>query len=157
MGTLPIGVCPADINCEPEAPTPRSPDVDFTWESLSGRGAVAPMQCVTEGDGQAVDVGDIPLKRGFSLSGRVVLSDGKPIAEGMSMLIALDRVPQTAVVPLPADGRFELRGLAAGAYTLEPAVRGYEVPEGVFIDVLVKHSVSDYGVRLEPAPAAPVQ
>jgi hypothetical protein len=128
-----------------------------TWESLGGRGAVEPMQCATEADGQDVDVGDIPLKHGLVLSGRVVLSDGKPIPEGMTLLVALDRETHTEVVPLLTDGHFELRGLVRGAYSLEPAVRGYQVPEGVFLDVLVKHNVSDYVVRLEPTSAAPEQ
>jgi hypothetical protein len=128
-----------------------------TRESLGARGAVEPMQCATEPDGQDIDVGNIPLEQGFKLSGRIVLSDGKPIPEGMRMLVQFDREPDTQVVMLPADGHFDLRGLVAGAYTLVPAVRGYQVPQGAFLDVLLKRDMSDYVVHLEPTPAGPPQ
>jgi hypothetical protein len=115
------------------------------------------MQCATEADGQDIDVGDIPLEQGLNLSGRIVLSDGKPIPEGMRMLVQFDREPNAQVVMLPADGHFDLRGLVAGAYTLVPAVRGYRVPEGVFLEVLLKRDMSDFVVRLEPTSAGPQQ
>jgi uncharacterized GH25 family protein len=122
-----------------------------TWVSLGDRGAVEPIQCATGADEEIVDVGDIQLKPGLRFSGRVLLSDGKAIPPGMTMLVTFDRAAHSENVAVSEDGRFELGGLVPGAYELWPAVRGYKTPEGTFLDVLLKRSVNDYVIRLEPA------
>jgi hypothetical protein len=122
--------------------------------SLADRGLAAELvECETKDDGQEVDVGDVHVKAGYTLRGRVVLSDGKPIPPDMRVNLFHDRATDSQSVLLSADGRFEIKGLAAGVYSLAPSVRSYETPEGQINEVLVQHDVD--GVVFTLKPAAP--
>lgn len=122
-------------------------------ESLAAGSAVKPVLLATGSDGDIVDVGDLHVERGLTLSGRIVLSDGKDIPEGMRLLIAPTSGSITHTITLPPDGRFTISGLLEGAYALHPAVLGYEVPAGVYPEVLLKRDVKDYVLPLEPSGA----
>ncbi len=91
----------------------------------------------TKDNGEDVNLGDIALAPAYRLSGKVLLSDGKPIPEGMrlSLSSALAWDSQT-VMPGP-DGWFEFKGLASGVYSLSPALNGYGLAEGFEQEVLV--------------------
>ncbi|MBX5461206.1 MAG: hypothetical protein IRZ28_08955 [Steroidobacteraceae bacterium] len=122
-------------------------------ESFAGRGAVKPVLLATGRDGDIVDVGDVHVERGLTLSGRIVLTDGKAIPEGMRLLIGPTSGGITHTITLPPDGRFTVSGLLEGAYALRPSVLGYEVPAGVYPEVLVKRDVKDYVLPLAPSGA----
>jgi hypothetical protein len=124
-------------------------------ESLAAQGLAADVvECETKDDGQEADVGDIPVKPGFTLRGKVVLSDGKPIPPDMHMNLFSDRTDDMQSAVLSPDGRFELKGLAAGVYELAPSVRSYRGPDGPS-EVLVHRDVDNLVVTLDPAPPAP--
>jgi protocatechuate 3,4-dioxygenase beta subunit len=106
----------------------------------------------TKDDGQEVDVGDIQLVSAYTLRGKVVLSDGKPIPPEMRVTLATDWGPDTQMTQLAADGAFEFHGLTKGIYTLGPAVRGYKVVEGFTGEVLLDRQRKDVVIRMEPAP-----
>ena len=57
-------------------------------ESVSKRGATNAVECVTEREEETVKLGDVMLQPGHRLSGRVVLTDGKPIPGGMRIFIS---------------------------------------------------------------------
>jgi hypothetical protein len=125
-------------------------------DSLASRAIGADVTPVeTKDDGQEVDVGDIELKRAYSLKGRVVLTDGKAIPPDMRVTVGADRAWDSQIVPLGADGRFEVRGLPPGVYSVSPAVKGYRPVESSGVEALVRKDVSDFVIRMEPAPARP--
>jgi hypothetical protein len=131
-------------------PPARVWDLYARMESLEGRGAMAPLQCATERDGQDVDVGDIRLQRGATLSGRVELTDGKPVPEGMRIVVSAPLGPDGQTIVLAPDGSFVFRGLMPGAYVVSPAVKGYRPLDGAFLEVLVKSGVNHHVIRLQP-------
>ena len=131
--------------------------VGRTWslavnpDSLSEPGVAEPRFLSTGHDGEVVNVGDVVLKPGYTLSGRVVLSDGQPVPADMRLTLATDRFGGRTVT-LPPDGRFEIKGLK-GAYTVLPQVRGYRVPDGVYLETLVERDIAGLTITLVPVPA----
>ena len=108
--------------------------------------------CETKDDGQEVDVGDIRLVPAYTLRGRVVLSDGKPIPPEMRVTLATDWGSDTQMTQLAADGAFEFHGLAKGIYMLGPAVRAYKLSDGFTGEVLLDRDRKDVVIWMEPAP-----
>jgi protocatechuate 3,4-dioxygenase beta subunit len=122
-----------------------------TMESLAAQALAAdPLLCETENDGQDLNLGDIQLHPAYTLRGKVVLSDGKPVPPDMRMTLGADWSASQVTV-LAADGSFEFKGLTSAAYTLVPGVKGYKLAGGRGIEVLVNRDRSDVVLRLEPA------
>jgi protocatechuate 3,4-dioxygenase beta subunit len=122
-------------------------------ESVANRNIGAgPMPCETKDDGQEVDVGDIVLRPGYTVRGKVTLSDGKPIAADMRITLGADVAWDSQIVPLAADGTFEFRGVPPGVFTVNPAVRGYRAGDGFGTEVLVKSDRSDLVIQMQPDP-----
>ena len=96
-------------------------------ESLATRGATGAVECATKKDQGIVDVGDLQIKPAHRLRGRVVLSDGKPIPDGMRVTITSERAWDDQTAMLPPDGRFEFLGLAVANYSVFASVKGYTV------------------------------
>jgi hypothetical protein len=125
-------------------------------ESLVGRGTAEPLSCTTSRSKQLLDVGDIQVTPGHRLDGRVVLSDGKPLPEGMRVVIKSDRAWDFQTASLGSDGRFEFAGLSAGSYSITPSVRGYALPKGAFeVSVFIDRDVSGWTIVLSPTDRAP--
>ena len=120
-------------------------------ESLSARGIGAQLvECETKDDGQEVNVGDIQLQPGYSIRGKVVLSDGKAIPPDMHVTLSADRAWDSQIVPLGADGSFEFHGLPKGVYDVAPGVKGYRTPEMVGQEVMVHRDVAGVVIMVEP-------
>jgi hypothetical protein len=120
-------------------------------ESLVGRGATELVSCTTARSKQLLDVGDIQVKAGFRLQGRVALSDGKPVPDGMRVGISSNRAWDFQSASLGSDGQFEFTSLSAGSYTITPSVKGYALPKGAFeISVSIDRDVSGWTIVLSP-------
>lgn len=107
-------------------------------ESLAARrlaGDAVPVE--TKDDGEEVDVGAIRLRTAYTLRGRVVLSDSKPVPPDMHVTLSSDAGFDSQIVVLAEDGSFEFRGLAKGVYSIAPGVRGYKPTDGFYGEVLV--------------------
>ncbi len=107
-------------------------------ESVAGRGiAGSAVDLETKDNGETVNIGDIELAPAHKLSGKVVLTDGKPIPTGMRLGLGAGRATDSQMALLPVDGHFEFTGLGSDVYSLSPAVKGYELAEGFEQEVLV--------------------
>jgi hypothetical protein len=98
-------------------------------DSISRMGATVPVSCRTSRDGEIVEVGDIRVMPGHRIRGRVILSDGKSIADGMRMTVGSTEAWDSQTVRLPADGRFAFDNVPMGEYSLFPSVKGYRLSD----------------------------
>jgi hypothetical protein len=137
-------------------PSPGNWYIYGKMESLGSRGATEPVMCATVGDKEQVDVGDIQVKPGHRLRGQVILSDGKPVADGMRMIISSDRARDIQTTALHSDGHFEFLSLPPGRYSVRPAVRGYSLPDAQYdVQVSVERDEDDFVISLRPNPKLP--
>src|SRR5262249_16600952 len=96
--------------------------------SVAARGATGAVECATKHDKEIVDLGDLQIKPAHRLRGRVVLSDGKAIPDGMRVTISSATAWDDQTAMLPPDGRFEFLGLSASNYSVFASVKGYTLP-----------------------------
>jgi hypothetical protein len=80
--------------------------------SLTGRGAL-PRESFTTGDnGSTLDVaaikGDLNLERGFTVFGRVILSDGKPVPKGSRVNLVRAGCADNQTVEIGGNGEFAI-------------------------------------------------
>jgi uncharacterized GH25 family protein len=124
-----IGTQPDGTFAITNVPAPMDCYIYGKMESVAMRGATGAVECATKHDKEIVDVGDLQIKPAHRLQGRVVLSDGKPIPDGMRVTISSERAWDTQTAMLPPEGRFEFVGLAAGTYSVFASVKGYTLPK----------------------------
>jgi hypothetical protein len=97
-----------------------------TMTSLKGVGAV-PEKVFATGRTQTIqNLGDLVVQPGFQVSGRVVLSNGKPIPPGTKLLLGREKAWDHAEAVLDDTGRFAFRGVPRGPVGLNVNVRGYK-------------------------------
>jgi hypothetical protein len=95
-------------------------------ESLGNRNlTAAPHWSESLADRQVVNVGKITLHPGFSVSGKIVLVDGKDVPAGMHVTINSQWTVTNRVTLIAPDGSFEFRTLAPGIYSLMVGINGY--------------------------------
>jgi hypothetical protein len=70
-------------------------------------------------------VGDLPVGVGYRLSGRVVLSDGKPIPAGVRVHVSREEAWDSQEMLVGTDGAFMFEGLPSERFTLSADVPGY--------------------------------
>jgi hypothetical protein len=146
-------------------------------ESMATRGATGVVECATRRDRELVNLGDVQIKPAHRLRGRVVLSDGKPILDGMRLIISSERAWDSQTTLLPPNGRFEFTGLAAGSYSVFASVKGYVSlpttrtstvrdatgPERVVKDssptipISIDHDLDDFVITLHPENQVPAR
>jgi hypothetical protein len=134
-----------------DVPTPIGWYVYPKMESVSKPLAGQPVECDTRHTGEILNVGDIQLKHGHHLKGKVVLRDGARIPDGMRVIVSADHAWDSQIVPLQQDGSFECSGLPAGSYDISPAVRGYK-PTEELKHLTIDHDIDDLTIMLAPAP-----
>jgi hypothetical protein len=129
--------------------------------SLSKHGAVGVREVRTGESGSVSDVGDLEVKPGHRLSGRVVLADGKPVPAGTRVLLSREQAWDSAQAVADKEGRFSFTGLPSEQYSLSVNVRGYHLsPKNVSTDLLngfrllgvVREDISGLRLLLEPGP-----
>ncbi len=162
IGTRPDGRFEID-----NVPIPGTRNVYSKMESVGQRGATGTVRCTTTRDDEIVELGDLELKPAFQVRGRVLLSDNKPIPDGMRVTISAEDAWDTQTALLSSDGRFEFKGIAAGKYSVLASVRGYSAPpirlvtetekDGRVVTytpppppLVISQDVNDLAIRLEP-------
>jgi hypothetical protein len=122
--------------------------------SLASSGfAGADLPVETRDDGQEINVGDIRLGPTYTLHGKVVLGDGKPIPPDMHVTLTADWGMDSQMTTIDADGTFEFKGLTHAVYSVSVAVKGYKAPSNYGTEVLMDRDRSNFVIRMEPASA----
>jgi hypothetical protein len=155
---VPIGTQEDGTFAITNVPAPEQWNVYGKMESIASWRATDPIALTTTHDNQEVNVGDIQIKRGYHLRGKVLLSDSMPVPEGMRLTIQSEPTRDVQTILLSTDGQFEFVGLAAGKYSFIPSVKGYKSPKDKLeIDASIDHDVDDFVITLDPVVAASTQ
>ena len=86
--------------------------------SLPDDDAVMPVRVQTKDDGSTMDVGELPIRKGHRLAGKIICSDGKNVpAELVPVARTAHAGGELEQRPGP-NGRFEFRGLPDGPVSL---------------------------------------
>jgi hypothetical protein len=134
-------------------------------QSLAGRGAVAVRQIeVGPAEFLGNDAGDLQVVPGHTLSGRVVLADGKPVPPKTRLVVGRERAWDVQSVELDDQGRFTVGDLPGGErYSVGVRVPGYHASlKNASVDRLnggslrgdIREDVRDLMILLEPGPWA---
>ncbi len=127
-------------------------------ESVTAFGATEPVECTTARDGQEIDVGDIQIHTGHRLRGRVTLSDGAAMADGMRVTISSKRAFDSQTAIIGRDGSFEFTNLPTGPYEIFTSVRSYRLDPNKLkkyqyaLETTIDRDMDDFAIALEPEP-----
>jgi hypothetical protein len=133
----------------PNVPTPVNWYVYGKMESIAALGATPPIECATKRDLEEVNVGDIQIQPGHHVRGKVNLSDGASISDGMRITINASKGFDSQTVMIGRDGSFEFASLAPGDYQIFTSVRGYDIP-GDTLAQTVDHDIDNLAIVLNP-------
>jgi len=136
----------------PNVPVPVVWYVYAKMESIASLGATNPVEISTVRDGELLNVDNLEIVHGHQLRGRVTLSDGARIPDGMRITIGADRVWDSQTVVIGQDGTFDFSGLPTGKYKIFPSVRGYRLQNKQrTIEMTIDKDVDTLAVVLEPS------
>src|ERR1700730_2717935 len=109
-------------------PRPWTGTFTARWTRSLRSAQTDPVKCTTTRDSEEVNVGDIQIIPGHRLRGRITLSDGAAMADGMRVNIFADRSPwESQTTFIGHDGHFEFVSLPTGKYEIVTSVRGYRL------------------------------
>lgn len=94
-------------------------------DTLKDHGAIAASLITTLQDGSTLETGNLEVRPGHVLEGRVVLSDGQPIPPRTRLMLSRDDAWDHQMLELPSDGKFQFPGLPDEGYSLSVQIRGY--------------------------------
>jgi len=97
-----------------------------TMASLKGLGALPTKTLTTGKSGTTWDAGAMPVQPGFRLAGRVLLSDHKPIPEGIRLFLGRENAWDHSEAPLSEKGDFEFTDVPGGPVGLNVRIKGYK-------------------------------
>lgn len=136
----------------PNVPAPVDWYVYAEMDSISSRGATTPIEVHVTKDGEYLQTPDLVIKPGYRIRGTVLVSDNKPIPEGMHAILSSDTVWDSQTVPLAADGHFEFVNLPPGKYTISASVKGYREKESQYgpTPFTVDHDIDNFTTTVYP-------
>jgi hypothetical protein len=121
-------------------------------DSISSMGATSPIEVKVTKDGEYLQTADLVVKPGYRVRGTVLVSDNKPIPEGMHVTISSDTVWDSQTVPLAPDGHFEFVNLPPGKYTISASVKGYREKKSQYgpTPFTVDHNIDNFTTTVYP-------
>lgn len=129
-----------------------------TMKSLHGEGALLDKIINTGDSGAVQDLKELQVQPAYTITGRVVLSDGRPVPPNTQMFLGREEAMDSSQIKLDADGRFEFKGVPAESVSLGVRIKGYRMSkrnpslDWLNGDILgrVNGDVKDLTVLLEP-------
>jgi hypothetical protein len=106
------------------------PDREFVlWakmESMRGCGARPAKMFKSDKDAAEVNWGRLEVKPACAVSGRLVLSDGKPMPPKTRLFLGREQAWDPTAAEIGEDGRFEFKDMPAESVSLSVRVKGYK-------------------------------
>jgi protocatechuate 3,4-dioxygenase beta subunit len=131
--------------------------------SVGERGLAAKTTSVNVyADGTECTAGDLVLRPAHSVSGKVVLGDGKPVPPGARVLLSRENAWDSLQADCDPDGKFTFHGVPDGeTVTLSARAKGYHVSlknrsfepvNAIFLMGVVDADIPDLIVQLDLGP-----
>ena len=136
-------------------------DVTPTTKTLAGRGWVDAMPVQATSDDTTVDLGDIALQPGQSVSGKLVASSGSPDWSDAKLTIGRgDTWDDVVDIPVDKDGRFQIKSVGGlcnlmvklGRFHLSKDNVSAEPFRAEFLEGLINQDISDLQIQVDPGP-----
>jgi beta-lactamase regulating signal transducer with metallopeptidase domain/uncharacterized GH25 family protein len=109
------------------------PDRDYvvtaTMDSLGPRGFTPGAQVRTGGDGSIADAGDVKVFRGFTVAGKIRLTDGQPIPLKTEVMLSRPEAWDASHCVADGQGNFRFVGVPRGTITLSARIKGYRLSD----------------------------
>lgn len=106
-------------------------------DGLKAHGAIPVRHLRTGNHGETVALGDIEVRPGHRVSGRVVLADGRPLPPEIRVLLSRGEAWDSQTVTTGPDGSFTFEGVPPERVSLYARVPGYHVsPKNSSYDLL---------------------
>jgi hypothetical protein len=145
-----IGTQPDGTFVIPNVPTGIDWLVYGKMESIASLGASDPVEIASKADNDEVEAGDLEIRPGHRFRGKITLSDGTAIPEGMRVTISAKQAWDSQTATIGPDGSFEFKNVPTGKFDLSPSVKGYTLPENKFgTEAAVEKDIDDFSVSLE--------
>lgn len=135
-------------------------------EDLAAQGSVAAEVVEVGPDDTTSDAGEFTVGPAHTVSGRVVLSDGKPVPPRTRLILSRDRAWDSQSVILDEQGRFTLRGVPPELVSISVRVHGYRISPknrsvnlpnlSGFLEGLVDGDIPNLQILLEPGRPEPL-
>jgi hypothetical protein len=127
-------------------------------DSCRQHGAIKARSVLSGADGKVLDVGALNMEPRLRLTGRIMLSDQKPLPAGTRVSLSREQAWDVQVADAAADGSFSFYGLPAEGYTLSSKVAGYHFSSknvsidenGFRIAGRIEKDISRLSILLEP-------
>ncbi len=94
-------------------------------DSFKPRGALAARPVTTAEHGTTIELGTLEVASGYTISGRVVLSDDKPLPPHTRVLLGSEEAWDVQIVEAGPDGSFRFTSVPPGHYDLSANLRAY--------------------------------
>lgn len=101
--------------------------ISAKMDTVGKHGATVARTIRLSKNGEIVDAGDLDVKPGVRLEGRVILSDGEALPPGTKLMIGRDEAWDSLSVELPPDGHFDLPNLPPESLNISSRVKGYRM------------------------------
>lgn len=143
------------------------PDEDYyLYTHMKGSekfGALQIHQLHAGRDRSIADTGDLALEPAYRIAGRVIATDGMPIAKGMRLMLSREQAWDFQNVELDSEGRFAFDGVPEEAVRLFLQIPGYRLAskrnrlqrDARGVAIYVDKDRDDLEIYVEPDPSAP--
>lgn len=121
--------------------------------------ALSPQKVSTGLDGSTVNLGDLKVVPAFTLKGRIVTADGKPLPNRTRVYLSLEDAWDNQESRADDEGNFEFHGVPSASLSLSLRVNGYRISaknpskdwlnEGLIVGRLAGN-IEDFVIHLEP-------
>lgn len=125
-------------------------------------GATVPHRLRVEGD--TMNVPDLTATDGLELTGRIATTDGSQLPPDLRILLSADVAWDSQLASVDSEGRFSLRGIPQGIYSLTARIPGYRLTKrnislvrtrGTCLEGLVSEDEPTLVLEFEPGRPEP--
>lgn len=96
-------------------------------KSLGDKGSFPAQRVRLQDDGSTLDVGEVQVKPGFTVEGQIRLTDGKPLATNLHVLLGREEAWDTQQTKADKTGKFHFGGVPPESVSVSARVNGYRM------------------------------